>query len=116
MEVLSKAALKSFEERMMAHLANFFSRQCAKIGEEKTREAIHQGIKKAKQYGIVSEHDVCIYIDVMFEYGSDFDVDAKLPWASQILTDPEMPTPAYRINRLFDAAMANRKSGTPVHE
>jgi hypothetical protein len=116
MKVLSEAALKSFEDRMMAHLTGFFPRQCKEMGEKKTREAIHRGIAKAKQYGIVSEHDVCVYIDVMFEYGSDFDVDPELPWASQILADRDMPTPTYRINRLFDAAMANRKSGAKVNE
>ena len=116
LEVFSKAALKSFEERMMAHLGKFFPGQCAEMGEQKTRETIQEGIKKARRYGIASEHDVCIYVDVMFEYGHDFDTDPKLPWASQILTNPAIQTPTYRVNRLFDAAMASRKSGAKPNE
>jgi len=109
MRVFSREALKSFEDRMVAHLAEFFPAQCKERGEEKTRETIRQGILNARKYGIVSELDVCIYIDIMLEYGDDFDVDPELPWAGQVLNDPALWDPTYRVNRLFDAAMDYEK-------
>ena len=92
-------------------MLSFSPSSARKLGEDKTRETIQQGIAKAKKYGIVSEHDVCIYIDMMFEYGDEFDVDPKLPWASQVLNDPAIKDPTYQVNRLFDAAMDHRESG-----
>ena len=105
----SKMALRSFEDRMMAHVQEFFPEKCETLGAEKTHAAIRQGMLKARKYGILSEYGVCIFIDVMFEYGGDFDVDPALPWARQVLNDPAIWDPTYRINRLFDAAMGYEK-------
>jgi hypothetical protein len=116
MRIFSWMAWNSFEGRMVAHLGEFFPQRCKTLGEEKTRETIQQGTVNARKYGIISEHDVCIYIDMMFEYGDDFDVDPELPWASQVLNDPEIRDPTYKVNRLFDAAMDQRKSGAKAHE
>lgn len=113
--VFSMVAAKNFEDHMVAHLAEFFPQPYQKLGEAKTRAAIQQGVVKAQKYGIVSEHDVCIYIDMMFEYGNDFDVDPALPWASQVLNDPKIWNPTYKVNRLFDAAMDQRKSGAKAN-
>lgn len=109
MRVFSRAALKSFEDRMLAHVKELFPETCEKLGEKKTHDAIRYGTLNARKYCISSEHDVCIFIDVMFEYGADFDVDRELPWASQVLNDPAIWDPTYRINRLFDAAMEHEK-------
>jgi hypothetical protein len=116
MRVFSRAALKSFEDRMMAHVKEFFPEKCKKLGEEQTHETIRKGMLKARQYGILSEYDVCIFIDVMFEHGVDFDVDPELPWASQVLNDPSIWDPTYRINRLYDAAMGYEKHATIDYE
>jgi len=115
-EILSRAALKSFEDRMLTHVKEFFAEKCEKLGNEKTHETIRQGMLKARKYGILSEYDVCIFIDVMFEYGVDFDVDPELPWANQVLNDPAIWDPAYRVNRLFDAATGHEKRATIDYE
>jgi hypothetical protein len=115
MEVFSKAALKNFEDRMLVHLTELFPRPCGRLGEKNTREVILQGIAKAREHGIVSERDVCIYIDIMVEFGNDFDCDPALPWASQILKDPNIKGPTYRINCLYDVAMEKLKLGANVH-
>jgi hypothetical protein len=109
-------AWMSFEDRMVAHLAEFFPEKSKALGEADTRERIQEGAVKARRYGIVSEQDVCIYIDMMFEYGNDFDVDPELPWATQVLKDPEIKDSTYKVNRLFDAAMDDRRSGAKAHE
>lgn len=114
MTVFSQAALKSFEDRMLDHVKEFFPEKCEKLGE-KTRETIRHGMVKARKYAISSEYDVCIFVDVMFEFGDDFDVDPNLPWASEVLNDPAIWSPTYRINRLFDAAMDYRKKGAEAH-
>ncbi len=105
LDALSQASLKSYEERMVTHLTKFFSPQCLALGEARTREAIYYGILRAKTYGVVSERDVCIYIDLMFAFGRDFDKDPNYSSAAQILTDKTIPDPTARINRLFEIAL-----------
>lgn len=106
LEAFSRASVKDFENRMVIHLRKFFPQQCDVLGEAKTREAVHFGIWKAKKYGIISEHDVCVYIDIMFTFGQDFDVDPALPWASKALKAKEM-NPATKIEILYDSAMSH---------
>ena len=116
MRVFSRAALKSFEDRMLEHVTEFFPEKCEKLGEKDTRETIRKGVLKARKYGVLSEYDMCIFIDVMFAYGDDFDVDPELPWAGEVLNDPAIWNPTYRVNRLFDAAMDHQKKGAKAHE
>ncbi|NQU76002.1 MAG: hypothetical protein HQ546_06810 [Planctomycetes bacterium] len=104
MEAFSRAAENAFADRMVGHVNEFFPKRCAALGQDGTSEAIYYGIKRAKTYGIVIERDVCKYIDVMFAYGRDFDVDPKQAWAGRILNDPAIDDPAVRIKRLMAAA------------
>jgi hypothetical protein len=83
--VLSQAQVKRFEDWMLAHLKKFFPKESELAGDSGLRKTIQHGIKQAATYGIVSERDVCKYIDLMIVFGRDFDTDKKLPWAGQIL-------------------------------
>jgi len=105
MDAFSQAAARSFEDRMVEHLTEFFPEQCEALGEPETREAIQHGINRAKTYGIISERDVCKYIDLMFTFGRDFDEDAELPWAGRILNDDEFVNASVKTDRLYDVAM-----------
>lgn len=105
LDALSKASLKSFEERMVIHLLKFFQPQCEPLGDARVRETIHYGIARAKSYGIIAERDVCKYIDLMFAFGADFDKDPNYSLAPQILMDKNTPDPTQRINKLFETAL-----------
>src|SRR5712692_3621172 len=87
LDALSQASLKSFEDRMVIHLNKFFQPQCKVLGDSKLRETIHYGIARAKSYAIISERDVCLYIDLMFAFGRDFDKDTNNCMVHQILSD-----------------------------
>jgi hypothetical protein len=88
--VLNRVQTNKFEDAMLAHLKKFFPKK-AKAGEPKLKEAIQHGIKQAGAHGIVSERDVCKYIDLMMVFGKDFDADEKLPWAAEILEKEQDP-------------------------
>ncbi len=89
---------------MVVHLNKHFPKNCAALGEAGVREAIGAGIASAKKYGIVSERDVCKYINLMFAFGRDFDVDPKLPWAAQILRTRVYESPGDRMRALYETA------------
>ena len=110
MESLSKAAYKEFENRMVAHLKEFFPDECEELGEDEVRDEIKYGVRRAKVYGFESEQDVCRYIDLMFAFGGDFDADPDLEELRQLLDEDDDEDAAEdateRMDRLYDAAMA----------
>lgn len=102
MEAFSEAALKRFEETMVAHLKKFFPDYCEAAGAPKVREFIRYGVKRAASYQITAERDVSRYVDLMVSLGADFDNDEQLPWAGEILRTRN--SPEVRISILLKTA------------
>jgi hypothetical protein len=107
---------KTFEDRVIAHLKKVFPEQSESLGEPKLRETIQYGAQRAAAYRIISERDVCKYIDLMVLYGSDFDKDPKLPWAQSILQNKGIKDPTIKIDNLFNAAKAQDNDGRTEHD
>lgn len=105
MEAFNDQARLSFDARMRSHLQKFFPQHCAALGDEKIGLAITLAVQSAALYGIESEHGVCIFADMMFAFGHRFDQDGLHPWAMEVLRDPEIHDPAYRVERLHQAAI-----------
>ena len=95
---------KAFEDRMIVHLKKVFPEQSQTLGERNLRETIQYGTPRAAAHGIISERDVCKYIDLMILYGRDFDKDANLPWVQSILQNQAIKNPSSKIERLYSAA------------
>ena len=104
MAVFGPLGRKAFEDRMLTHLKKVFPEQSESLGEPKLRETIQYGTQRAAAYRIISERDVCKYIDLMVLYGRDFDKDLNLPWAQVILQNQSIRNPSSKIERLYKAA------------
>jgi hypothetical protein len=104
-KIFEQAAIKRFEDNLLKHVEEFFSLQCQILGEAQTRKVLRYGIEQAENYGFISERDVCLYINLMFMLGSDFDKDMQLPWVTTILKDEMITDSITRIDRLYDEAM-----------
>jgi hypothetical protein len=112
---LARVQLKRFEDRMDIHLKKFFPEQFELLGENGTRQAIRYAMERAAGYEIVSERDVCMYTDVMFAFGRDFDKDRKLPWAARILNDESLKDkPSEKTERLYNMAMNNSEQANGI--
>lgn len=105
MEAFREVAIKNFEDRTLAHLQESFPERCQELGELGVREAIRYGIKRAATYKIKSKYGVEKYIEVMFMFGRDFDVDANLPWARQILSDRTLKDSKAKADHLYEVGM-----------
>ena len=101
MQVFGPLGMKSFEDRVIAHVRKVFPDKAEALGEPKLRDAIRYGTQCARSYSIVSERDVCKYIDLSILYGRDFDKDPSLPWAQSILKNKAVRSPTMRVDRLF---------------
>jgi hypothetical protein len=109
MQAFSRAADRSFEQRMFGHVNRHFPKRCAELGEADVREYIRHGMQRARSYDIVSERDICKYVDLMFVYGRDYDTNPKYPWAAEILNDRRTTGPTARTSRLFEAGKRNTR-------
>lgn len=106
-DAFSEAQVADFERRTAVHLRSFFPKDCQALDEPALHELIRHGIDRAATFGVVSERDVTLYLDVMMTLGPDFDRDPKLPWAYEILIEPELPEPGRRMRRLFRTTLAH---------
>ena len=104
---------KTFEDRVIAHLKKVFPEQSESLGEPKLRESIQYGKQRAASYKIISERDVCKYIDLMIVYGRDFDKDPNHPWAQSILQNQAIRNPSSKIERLYKAAKKQENQSKP---
>ena len=104
MKKFETAAVRSFEQRLLAHLREVFPAQYSQLGEPGVRELIRYGMQRAAFYGIRSEKDVSRYISLMLTLGRDFDSDAHLSWASDILRNPQVTDPSEKVDLLDEAA------------
>ena len=109
-EAFDQDIRRRFENRMVAHVNQFFPEKCNALGEEGVRSWIAHGIEKAGSYGIITERDVCKYIDIMFVYGRDFDTDPQCGWAPPILKANAVQS-ADKANYLFETAKKHTATG-----
>ena len=84
-EVFERAALRRFEDEMVAHSKEFSPRLCEVIGEEQLRVALRQAMNRAGTYGFTYRGSIRLFIELMFLCGSDFDNDPQYPALADIL-------------------------------
>jgi hypothetical protein len=101
-QALARADVARFEQRVFAHLKEFFPAQCRPLTEQELRRTIRVGLERAASYEIVSQRDVCMFIDLMMVLGRDFDTDKRFPWAQEILAKPSEP--AAKMDALYQIA------------
>jgi hypothetical protein len=97
---------------LQRHVRDYFPVASAFLNQRELRDAIAQGVRRARSYGFVTPEDVCQYVDLMFALHADFDRDDGLPWAKDLLTDPEIAEPAVRMDLLTDAARDHLRNGS----
>ena len=114
MEAYREGALRDFEDRVLTHLRKFYPAEHAALGEEQIRRLVRYGVARARSHGFTSERAACIYIDVMFAFGRDFDRDPALPWANQVLSREDLDGPRERAVCLFARAYQHRDEARGV--
>jgi hypothetical protein len=115
MTALADLTRAAFAEQMVVHLHRFFPEACAALGEARVREAIAFGVQRAGRYDCRSERSLCKYLNLMFAFGHDFDVDPQLPWAAQILADDDTVAFLPKIDRLVDGADEHADQAVGIH-
>lgn len=107
LDTFAKAAVQKFEDRMVVHLTELFPEQCGRWGQPKIRDAVQHGIRRAASYGLTGERTVCKYVEMMFHFGIDFDVDPEFPWVAWILKQPTSNSER-TIDYVYETALEKR--------
>lgn len=104
MKALREASLESFRSRITRHLTVLFPIICGSLTSRELRKAIDVGLERSDARDFHSEIAVSQYIELMFLLGSGFDIDDQLPWAAEVLADPQLDSENERIDRLYSLA------------
>jgi hypothetical protein len=104
MFVVREDQIASFQDvEMRAHLKTFAPRLVTVAGEDGVTAAVRIGIEQAGSYGFTHRGPVRFYLELMATFGSDFDSDPQLAWASSILKDQTILGQTARSDRLYAA-------------
>ena len=102
----------SMESRAWEHLQRCIPSVCQAMPEEDLRRAIRWGLRRARNYGFSADFDQLRYLNLMFVFGFEFDVNPLYPWAGKTLANRDL-VPRARMDLLMDRAMLfASKSGT----
>jgi hypothetical protein len=103
---LGLLAQKNFVEQMVEHLLVFTPHHAQTLGPGALRQVIQLGIERAESYGYTLRGPVRFYIELMFQFGSDFDTDPQSRWATAFLKRPwvDGDTERARVEELFFVA------------
>lgn len=95
-------ALDQFQQDMIPHLRDFSPHHSQLLGPTGVLQIVKLGIERARAYGLTNPGLLRFYVELMFMYGSFFDIDPLLPWAGEVLRDPMLADPDTRATRLHE--------------
>jgi hypothetical protein len=91
MAVFQRASKARFEAGVVHHLAHKYPKLVAALGEEGTLNFIRRTTAAAHANRIFAEGAIAIYIDLVIEYGEQFERAPDRTWARKILAHPKLP-------------------------
>lgn len=100
--VLEEYAQQGFERELVEHIKSFAPKHSAAIGTNGLRDVVDLGVERANSYGFSNKGPVRFYVEMMCMFGSDFDSDPQLPWASEVLKNENITDQMERADTLFD--------------
>ncbi len=104
MQAFEAAAVRQFENEVLASAHRLVPAHAAFVGDERLREVARLGLQRAERYGFTNRGPARFYVDLMLLFGSDFDTDPQFPWAAQALTDTAASDQMVRAERLWAGA------------
>ena len=111
LEIFEEWALREYEDRLCTRLLEQYPEETGMLSEERLRMLVQDGVSHSARYGLESERDVALFVDLMLFLGPRFDEDPRLPWASNILNDEFIIDPGLRIDTLHAQALQFLSAG-----
>ena len=114
MKAFSEYMRKSFEDRMVKHIAQTFPAEYEEMldpetGDKPVRELVREGVERASRYEVTSERNVAMFIELMVDLSRDFDKRPQTAWTCEILEDPELPEDG-KMDAIYDELEAQEQA------
>ena len=84
---LAEGHRAAFLERLSEHVGRVFPGEVERLGADETARLIGAGVAKARGYGITSQRNVALLVDLMFGVDAAFESLESMAWAVRILKD-----------------------------
>ncbi len=106
-KALAIPALSLYRKNLEAHLIKHFKEQCDKLGKEGVSDAIGHAFEHAEKYNITSGKELCLYVNLMFTFGRNFDNDKELTWARPFFEESGYFATPGTLKKLYRYALDN---------
>jgi hypothetical protein len=104
MQAFRQSVTAAFEDRMRAHVRACKPTLCEAAGDDNIRRFVRVGLERAVAHGFTRENTVQLFIELMLEFGHEFDSDPQFPWVREILATPYLRCEEARSTVLFRQA------------
>jgi len=110
---LARMGLGNVKQRLRSHLQRVFPTEFAVLDTQKTiDQTIDHGVKRAQDNGFNCDRDMCKYLDLMFVFGRDFDVEQS--WAQAVLREKGIGPDVSVMECLFHVAKQHVKEAKGI--
>lgn len=103
--VFGRAARETFERRLLEHIQEFFPVHWREVGRDGLHDVTRLGITNAASHGLETQREITLFVSLMLYFGSHFDTDDQLPWATQGLADVSDGDAFTRIEKTYHSAL-----------
>ena len=90
LEVLEACMLARFCDRLRRHLRCELAEETRHRSDEELLPIIQAGIQRGRQYGIATERDLTLFVDLLFLHSPHFEEAPDMAWAKKILVNCEL--------------------------
>ena len=90
MDALDAYSRAAFRQRLLDHLVVDLPERWSQLGPGGSELLVDRSIEKGVGYGIDDEEDLQAYVDLCAQLGQDFEKDAEMEWAREILLKPSL--------------------------
>ncbi len=90
-KVFENVALESWVNRMTGSIARNYPRQFAAMGRSGARGLVLRAIEKGRVNHVETQGGVAVLIELMIQFGENFERSPDKSWADEILAHPTLP-------------------------
>lgn len=80
-QAIAESAAEDRRGRLARHLRAQYPDACAALGDRRLAHLVRLGISRATRHGMRRESDLELFVELMVEFGKDFDRSPDVPWA-----------------------------------
>src|SRR5262245_25863398 len=105
---LERAPRRELEAALAWHARTYFAR-ARELDDAALRRLVAEALERATAVGMRSERSMYRFVNLVMEYGAEFDSDPELGWMKEYLDDPDVPDADERLARLHTAVLVRRE-------